>query len=82
MLLPLCTCGDLQSNIQLAYQKDIKELCEEFNIDIELMSRGIINNEEFNEAKRDIINFYTDPDRTCSRVHLMNFSDIVKIVGG
>jgi len=82
MLYPICpTCGALLSNIQLPYQRDIKELCERYNVDLELMSRGIVNDEKFNGEKERIINKYTDIDRYCCRMRLLNFSEIVKIVG-
>jgi DNA-directed RNA polymerase subunit N (RpoN/RPB10) len=81
MLYPVCpTCGALLSNIQLLYQRDVRELCEKYNIDIELMSRGVINNKEFNDEKKAIVDKYTDKDRYCCRMRLTNFSDIVRIV--
>jgi len=81
MLYPICpTCGNLLANVQLPYQKDIKKLCEEYNVDIEMMSRGIIDNEKFNEEKKKILDKYTDPERYCCRMRLMNFCDIVRIV--
>ena len=81
MLYPICpTCGALLSNIQLPYQKDIRELCEKYNVDLELMSRGIVNNKEFNDEKRKILDKYTDADRYCCRMRLPNFSELVKII--
>jgi len=75
-----CTCGALLSNIQLPYARDIKELCEKYDVDIELMSRGIINNDKFNNEKEAIMNKYTDKDRYCCKMRLGNYSDLVKIV--
>jgi DNA-directed RNA polymerase subunit N (RpoN/RPB10) len=81
MLYPICpTCGALLSNIQLLYQNDIKKLCEKYNVDLEMMSRGIVNDEKFNNEKKDILNKYTDPDRYCCRMRLSNFSDLVRII--
>jgi DNA-directed RNA polymerase subunit N (RpoN/RPB10) len=81
MLYPICpTCGNLLANVQLPYQKDIKKLCEQYNVDIEMMSRGIIDNEKFNEEKKKILDKYTDLERYCCRMRLMNFCDIVRIV--
>lgn len=82
MLYPICpTCGALLSNIQLPYQRDIKELCEQYNVDLEVISRGIVNDDKFNAEKERIINKYTDVDRYCCRMRLPNFSELVKIVG-
>lgn len=81
MSYPVCpTCGALLSNIALPYQRDIKELCERYNVDIELMSRGIVYNDKFNEEKKKIVDKYTDPDRYCCRMRLQNASDLVRIV--
>lgn len=81
MLYVICpTCGAILSNIQLPYTRDIKELCERYDIDIELMSRGIINIEEFNIEKQNIMDKYTDKDNYCCRMRLGNFSDLVQII--
>jgi DNA-directed RNA polymerase subunit N (RpoN/RPB10) len=82
MLCPVCyTCGNLLSNIQLAYQRDIKNLCEKYNVDLEIMSRGIVYNDAFNAEKVKIVEKYTEPHRYCCKMRLTNFSDIVRIVG-
>lgn len=81
MLYPICpNCGALLANVQLPYQNDMKNLCEEYDVDHELMSRGLVNDEKFNEAKRIILDKYTEPDRYCCRMKLCNFSDIVRLV--
>lgn len=74
------TCAQLFSNKILPYQRDIVKLCEKYNIDHELMSRGDQNNEKFNKEKQEIINKYTDPERYCCRGRLPNITDIVRIV--
>lgn len=81
MLYPVCpTCGSLLSNIQLPYQRDIKVLCEEYNIDIEALSKGVINNDEFNNKKEEIVKKYVEPHRYCCSMRLTNFCDLVKII--
>jgi hypothetical protein len=81
MLYPTCpTCGAFLSNIQLPYQRDIRALCEKYNVDIELLSRSMSNDEKFNDEKEEIINKYTDPDKYCCKMRLPNFSDLVRIV--
>ena len=82
MLYPICpTCGALLSNIQLPYQRDIKDLCEKYNVDVELLSRGIVDDDKFNLEKEKIIDKYTDTHRYCCKMRLTNFCEIVKIVG-
>lgn len=81
MLYPVCpTCGAFLSNIQLPYQKDIRALCEKYNVDLELLSRSMSNDEKFDVEKEEIINKYLDPDKYCCKFRLPNFSDLVRIV--
>lgn len=80
MLIPICTCGNILSNIQLPYQKDIQDLCDKYSIDHDLISRGILNNEKFNKEKTAIVHKYVDEHNYCCTMHLQNFSDIVRLV--
>ena len=81
MLVNICSvCGSILSNIQLPYERDIKELCEKYDIDIEMLSRGNIDNEAFNNEKKAIIDKYTDEHYYCCKMKLTNFSPLVKIV--
>lgn len=81
MLPPVCyTCGNLLSNIQLPYQRDMKQLCERYNVSHDLLSGGLINNKEFNREKKAIVDKYTEPHRYCCKMRLTNFSDIINIV--
>jgi len=81
MLYPVCpTCGNILSNLQIPYQNDLRRLCEKYNIDIELMSRGIVNNDEFNKEKEKILDKYTYKDKYCCKMRLTNFSDLVRLV--
>jgi DNA-directed RNA polymerase subunit N (RpoN/RPB10) len=80
MLYPLCpTCGTMLSNIQLPYQRDLKKICEKYNIDHEVASRGVVDDEKFNDEKEKIVNKYIDKDRYCCKMRLINFSDIVRL---
>ena len=81
MLYPICpTCGNLLSNIQLPYQRDLAELCKKHNIDIDEVSRGAINDPKFLEEKRKIVDKYIDFHRYCCKMRLGNFCDIVSLV--
>lgn len=82
MLFPICpTCGSLLSSIQLPYQRAIKQLCEKYNIDQETLSHGTIYNKKFNDERVAVLNTYTDIDNICCRMRLLNFSDLVRLVG-
>ncbi len=81
MIYPICpTCGNLLSNIQLPYQRDIAELCTKYKIDINEISHGAIQDPKFLEEKRKIIDKYVDFHRYCCKMRLGNFSDLVRLV--
>jgi len=80
MLYPICpTCGALLSNIQLAYQKDLSELCSKYSISLDMMSK-IIKSNEFIEDHKKIIDKYCDKHRYCCRMRLTNFCELVKLI--
>ena len=81
MLYPICpTCGAITANIQLPYQRDMRNLCDEYGVDHEMMSRALLHDAKFNAAKEKILNKYTDRDRYCCRMRLTNFTDVVELV--
>ena len=81
MLYPVCpTCGNILSNIQIPYQRDIQALCDKYNIDAETLSNGATYNKEFNDERIAILNNHIGKDRICCRMRLLNFSDLVRIV--
>jgi DNA-directed RNA polymerase subunit N (RpoN/RPB10) len=80
MIYILCpSCGSNLGNIQLAYQRDIKQVLKKYNIDNEELSRNT-NNKELIKDKIAILDKYTDKDRQCCRMRLNNFIDIVNLV--
>lgn len=81
MIYQVCpTCGNTLSNVVIPYTKDMEELCNEYDIDIDRISAQPMGDHEFNEKKSKIIDKYVSKDRLCCRFRLANFSDIVKLV--
>lgn len=80
MLYPICpTCGTILANVQLPYQEDLKQLCDEFDVSHETISQGIlIKNVEFAKKKQELVSKYVD--RMCCKMRLISFSDLVNIV--
>lgn len=73
------SCGHYLANIILPYQNDMKKLAEKLDLHIDDLSRekddkGILKN------KSDILDKYTEKDRYCCRMRLMNTIDIVNVV--
>jgi DNA-directed RNA polymerase subunit N (RpoN/RPB10) len=80
MLYPICpTCGELLGNIQLAYRKDMEELCKKLKIDHDEISLST-NDDKINKEKAKILDKYTRKDRYCCRMRLSNSLNIVKLV--
>ena len=81
MLYPICTtCGALLCNIQIPYEDGMKKICEKYNIDSELLSRGIIDNDGFNREKRELVDKLTSPHRYCCKMRLINYTHVVEII--
>jgi len=82
MLYMICpTCGELLGNKQIPFQTDLIKLCEEYGVDHDIMSRGIIVKDKgFNEKKKAIVDRYTGKDNICCRARLVSFSPLVEIV--
>lgn len=81
MIFQVCpSCGNTLSNIVIPYTKDMEELCAEYDIDHDRISSQPMGDNEFNKKKTKIMDKYTSKDRLCCRMHLSNFSDIVKLV--
>jgi hypothetical protein len=81
MLYPVCpTCSALLSNIQLPYTADVKDLCNRYNIDIEAISNGTLNNPVFDKEKEEIMNKYVDKDKYCCKMRLGNFTNQVELI--
>ena len=74
------SCGDPFSPIIRPYVEEMTALCEKHGIDIERISAQPLGSNDFNEAKREIMNKYVTKERLCCRMRLANFSDIVKLV--
>lgn len=81
MFPPRCyTCGSILSGIEIPYKRDMKELCEKYNATHDSLSRGLAIDKNFNEAKREILNRYTEKDKICCRTIIMTASNIIGIV--
>jgi len=74
-------CGELLGNKQLIYETKVKELCVKLGIDVEMISRGMVNdNPEYKQEIQNIIGSLCR--RYCCKMAMMNYIDIVNVVKG
>lgn len=73
------TCGQYIANIIIPYQKDMKELASKMDLDLNDISREKTDKNILKE-KSKILNKYTEKDRYCCRMRIMNTIDIVNLV--
>ena len=81
MLYILCSCGEILGNKVLVYEEEMKKLCDDFGVDFDMISKGIVNdNEEYKKRAQNIVNKLGR--RYCCKMALMNYVDIVHLVKG
>ena len=79
MLIMICPCGEILGNKQLIYEKQMKEICNKFNIDYDAISSGKAdNNEEYVSARQKIVKNLCR--RYCCQMNLMNYIDIILLI--
>lgn len=72
MILPVCSCGNILSNVQLPYERDLKELLTKSNITNDsLLEDGLP--EEFIKERQKLLLKYVYPEKLCCKMKLMNF---------
>ena len=56
MLYMICpTCGELLGNKQLIYIQKLKEICDKYDINDDLLSKGFDKNPQFVEERQKLI---------------------------
>jgi len=81
MLLLVCTCGEILGNKQLVYEDNMRKVCEELNIDFDMVSRGLTDiNEDFKKKRCDIVNNLCR--RICCKESMITYVDIVQLIKG
>jgi DNA-directed RNA polymerase subunit N (RpoN/RPB10) len=81
MLYMVCpTCGELLGDKQLVYTTKLKEICDKYNIDDELISRGFDNNPEFTKDRQNLIQSLFD--NICCKMRVLTYVELVKLIKG
>ena len=81
MLYMVCpTCGELLGDKQLLYNDGIKKICDKYNINDELLSRGFDKTPEFVEERSKLITGLFK--NVCCKMRALNYLELVKIVKG
>ena len=81
MLFLMCSCGEVLGNKQLVYETEMKKICDEMNIDFDMISKGLGDDEsEFKRKRKYLVNKLCR--RICCKQHLLNYIDIVKLIKG
>ena len=78
MMYPRCTCGELLCNKQIEYEKRMRQICSELQLDFDTISQGIDQTEEYKIARSNIVNELCK--RWCCKQQMITYVDIVNIV--
>lgn len=81
MLYMVCpTCGELLGDKQVPLNEGLKKICDKYNINDELLSRGFDKTPEFIEARSKLVQeLFTN---LCCKMRALNYIELVKIVKG
>ena len=84
MLYIVCpTCGYLLGNKEEIYYKKISDLCEEYGVDDNMLSSGILNNDkEFIKKKKKILDDLIGKHNICCASRIPTNIDLVRIIKG
>lgn len=82
MLYMICSCGEILGNKQLVYEQEIKKICNDLNIDYNMISQGLAGKveSEFKNRRKEIVTKLCR--RICCRIALLNYIDLVQFIKG
>ena len=72
------TCGEILANKVIVYENKLKKYCEEFNIDYDMISQGLDEDEDYVQKRSELVTSLCR--RPCCRKDLLTFVDIVKVI--
>ena len=82
MLYIICpNCGEVLGNKQIVFEEGMKKICDDLNIDFNMVSLGMSDKEgEYKEKRGELIN--TLCSRICCKKYLISYVDIVHLIKG
>jgi hypothetical protein len=84
MLYMVCPeCGDLLRNKQIVYEDKMKTICEDLDIDYNILSQHEFDtNEEYKKRRQDVINELCDENNLCCKLALITYLRMVDLIKG
>lgn len=81
MLYLVCPCGEILGNKQLVYEEGMKQICDEMEIDSDMVSQGLADKEsEFKEKRCKLVNGLCR--RLCCKQLMITYVDVVTLIKG
>lgn len=74
------TCGELLGNKQLIYIQKLKEICDKYDINDDLLSKGFDKNPQFVEERQKLIQSLFD--NICCKMRALTYVELVKLIKG
>ena len=82
-LIPVCSCGEILAKKVLIYKEEMKKVCDEMNIDLEMVSQGLADQEgEFKQKRSKIVLSLCEKGRICCIQNLITFTDKITLIRG
>jgi DNA-directed RNA polymerase subunit N (RpoN/RPB10) len=74
------TCGELLGDKQLIYTQKLKEICDKYDINDDLLSKGFDTNPQFVEERQKLIQSLFD--NICCKMRVLTYVELVKLIKG
>jgi DNA-directed RNA polymerase subunit N (RpoN/RPB10) len=80
MIYMLCpTCGAILRNKQIVYEDRMNKVCDELNVDYEMVSSGLLDkNEKFQQKRADVVNELCE--KMCCKMYMITYVQIGKLI--
>lgn len=82
MIYMICPeCGELLRHKQIIYEKEMARVCDEINIDYNMISQeNIERNEDYIKKRQDIVNELCD--NICCKMNMITYVSVVRLIKG
>lgn len=82
-LIPVCACGEILANKVIVYKEQMKKICEDMNIDLEMVSQGLADQEgEFKEKRSKLVLSLCKKGRICCIQGFITYVSKVELIKG
>lgn len=82
MMYIVCpTCGEILGNKEIVYEEEMRKICDELNIDINILSKGLYDQDiDLKKRRAELVKKLCK--NICCRQHMLTCIDTIDIIKG